>query len=381
MFKRHFFIIGAACLLGLMIVAAVLKIAFSDGGAGDRKGPRGPSAGRGQVVAEVVAQRREFADQIRVLGVARGRRSVNITSNTTQLVTQVMFSDGQAVAAGTPLVELQAREEDADLIRTRAQLENAQREYDRYRILAERGVAPRVMAETAETALKTAQAAVAAAEARRGDRILRAPFAGVLGLTSVTPGTLISPGSVITTLDDISGVRVDFPLPERYLGVLPVGAPLTATTDAFPGEEFNGRIALLDTRVNEQTRAIIARAEFTNPGNRIRPGMMMRVAVQQGRRQSLAVPEAAVQYEGQGAFVYRIARGEKGSTAQRVEVQTGAVEGGYVEIVSGLANNDHIVASGLNRIQPGAPVTVEGEAAQGRAPSKGGARATQAARP
>jgi len=380
-FKRHFFIIGAACLLGLMIVAAVLKIAFSDGGAGDRKGPRGPGAGRGQVVAEVVAQRREFADQIRVLGVARGRRSVNITSNTTQLVTQVMFSDGQAVAAGTPLVELQAREEDADLIRTRAQLENAQREYDRYRILAERGVAPRVMAETAETALKTAQAAVAAAEARRGDRILRAPFAGVLGLTSVTPGTLISPGSVITTLDDISGVRVDFPLPERYLGVLPVGAPLTATTDAFPGEEFNGRIALLDTRVNEQTRAIIARAEFTNPGNRIRPGMMMRVAVQQGRRQSLAVPEAAVQYEGQGAFVYRIARGEKGSTAQRVEVQTGAVEGGYVEIVSGLANNDHIVASGLNRIQPGAPVTVEGEAAQGRAPSKGGARATQAARP
>ena len=381
MFKRHFFIIGAACLLGLMIVAAVLKIAFSDGGAGDRKGPRGPGAGRGQVVAEVVAQRREFADQIRVLGVARGRRSVNITSNTTQLVTQVMFSDGQAVAAGTPLVELQAREEDADLIRTRAQLENAQREYDRYRILAERGVAPRVMAETAETALKTAQAAVAAAEARRGDRILRAPFAGVLGLTSVTPGTLISPGSVITTLDDISGVRVDFPLPERYLGVLPVGASLTATTDAFPGEEFNGRIALLDTRVNEQTRAIIARAEFTNPGNRIRPGMMMRVAVQQGRRQSLAVPEAAVQYEGQGAFVYRIARGEKGSTAQRVEVQTGAVEGGYVEIVSGLANNDHIVASGLNRIQPGAPVTVEGEAAQGRAPSKGGARATQAARP
>lgn len=381
MFKRHFFIIGAACLLGLMIVAAVLKIAFSDGGASDRKGPRGPGAGRGQVVAEVVAQRREFADQIRVLGVARGRRSVNITSNTTQLVTQVMFADGQAVAAGTPLVELQAREEDADLIRTRAQLENAQREYDRYRILAERGVAPRVMAETAETALKTAQAAVAAAESRRGDRILRAPFAGVLGLTSVTPGTLISPGSVITTLDDISGVRVDFPLPERYLGVLPVGAPLTATTDAFPGEEFNGRIALLDTRVNEQTRAIIARAEFPNPGNRIRPGMMMRVAVHQGRRQSLAVPEAAVQYEGQGAFVYRIARGEAGATAQRVEVQTGAVEGGYVEIVSGLTNNDHIVASGLNRIQPGAPVSVEGEAAQGRSPSKGGARATQAARP
>lgn len=381
MFKRHFFIIGAACLLGLMVVAAVVRIAFSGGDAAHQRGPGGPGTGRGQLVAEVVAQRREFADQIRVLGVARSRRSVNITSNTTELVTQVMFTDGQSVAAGAPLVELQAREEDADLIRARAQLENAQREYDRYRILAERGVAPRVMAETAETALKTAQAALAASEARRGDRILRAPFAGVLGLTSVTPGTLISPGSVITTLDDMSGVRVDFPLPERYLGVLPVGAPLTATTDAFPGEEVNGRISLLDTRVNEQTRAVIARAEFPNPGNRIRPGMMMRVAVHQGRRQSLAVPEAAVQYEGQGAFVYRIARGETGATAQRVEVQTGAVESGYVEIVSGLANNDRIVASGLNRIQPGAPISVEGENAQGRAQTKGGARATQAARP
>ncbi|MND99567.1 HlyD family secretion protein [compost metagenome] len=87
-----------------------------------------------------MAQRREFADQIRVLGVARSRRSVNITSNSTELVTRVMFTDGQTVAAGAPLVELQSREEDADLIRARAQLESAQRDYDRYRILAERGV-------------------------------------------------------------------------------------------------------------------------------------------------------------------------------------------------------------------------------------------------
>ena len=378
MFKRHFFIIAAACLVGLMVLAAVLKITLADdkGGAGGPGGRGGPGGGRGQAVAEATATPREFADQIRVLGVARSKRSVNITSNSTELITRVMFTDGQRVAAGTPLVELQAREEDADLIQARAQLAQAQREYDRYKILAERGVAPRVTAETAETALQTARAAVSASEARRGDRVLRAPFAGVLGLTSVTPGTLISPGSVITTLDDISAIRVDFPLPERYLGVLQVGTPLTATADAYADETVSGRIALLDTRVNEQTRAVIARAEFPNPGNRIRPGMMMRVAVQQGRRQSLSVPEAAVQYEGQGAFVYRIARGENGTTAQRVEVQTGAVEGGFVEILSGLDNNDRVVASGLNRIQPGAPVTVGG----GPAPQKGGASAAQAAR-
>lgn len=377
MFKRHFFIIAAACLVGLMVLAAVLKITLADDNKGGAGGPGrgGPGGGRGQAVAEAVATPREFADQIRVLGVARSKRSVNITSNTTELITRVMFVDGQRVAAGAPLVELQAREEDADLIQARAQLAQAQREYDRFKILAERGVAPRVTAEQAETALQSARAAVAASEARRGDRVLRAPFAGVLGLTTVTPGTLISPGSVITTLDDTSAIRVDFPLPERYLGVLQVGTPLIATADAYAGESFNGRIALLDTRVNEQTRAVIARAEFANPGARIRPGMMMRVAVQQGRRQSLSVPEAAVQYEGQGAFVYRIARGEKGTTAQRVEVQTGAVEGGFVEILSGLDNNDRVVASGLNRIQPGAPVTVGGGDDK-----KGGARAAQAAR-
>ncbi|MNQ56445.1 Efflux pump periplasmic linker BepF [compost metagenome] len=376
MFKRHFFIIVAACLVGLMVLAAVLKITLADDSKGGSGGPGrgGPGGGRGQAVAEAIATPREFADQIRVLGVARSKRSVNITSNTTELITRVMFTDGQRVASGAPLVELQAREEDADLIQARAQLAQAQREYDRYKILAERGVAPRVTAETAETALQTARAAVAASEARRGDRVLRAPFAGVLGLTTVTPGTLISPGSVITTLDDTSAIRVDFPLPERYLGVLQVGTPLTATADAYADQTVSGRIALLDTRVNEQTRAVIARAEFANPGNRIRPGMMMRVAVQQGRRQSLSVPEAAVQYEGQGAFVYRIARGENGTTAQRVEVQTGAVEGGFVEILSGLDNNDRVVASGLNRIQPGAPVTVGGGA------QKGGDRAPEAAR-
>ena len=377
MFKRHFFIIAAACLVGLMVLAAVLKITLADDNKSGAGGPGrgGPGGGRGQAVAEAVATPREFADQIRVLGVARSKRSVNITSNTTELITRVMFTDGQRVAAGAPLVELHAREEDADLIQARAQLVQAQREHDRFKILAERGVAPRVTAEQAETALQSARAAVAASEARRGDRVLRAPFAGVLGLTTVTPGTLISPGSVITTLDDTSAIRVDFPLPERYLGVLQVGTPLIATADAYAGESFNGRIALLDTRVNEQTRAVIARAEFANPGARIRPGMMMRVAVQQGRRQSLSVPEAAVQYEGQGAFVYRIARGEKGMTAQRVEVQTGAVEGGFVEVLSGLDNNDRVVASGLNRIQPGAPVTVGGGGDK-----KGGARAAQAAR-
>ena len=365
MIKRHFFLAAAAVLLGLMVLAVILRLAFAGDEKGGGPGGRGgPGAGRGQAVSQTVAAPREFSDEIRVLGVARGRRSVNITSSTSELITRVLFTDGQRVAAGAPLVELQAREEDADIIEARSRLAQAQREYDRYRDLAERGVAPRVSAENAETALEAARAGLAAAQARRGDRLIRAPFAGVLGLTSVTAGTLINPGAVITTLDDISVIRVDFPLPERYLSVLRPGVPIVATADAFAGETFPGRVALIDTRVNEQTRSATARAEIANPGGRIRPGMLMRVSVRQGVRQGLAVPEAAVQYEGDSAFVFRIAPGERGLTAQRIAVDAGSVENGFVEILSGLTAGDRVVASGLNRIQPGSPVTVAGATAR-----------------
>ena len=378
MIKRHFFLAAAAILLGLMVVAVVLKMAFAgDEKAGGGPGGRGgPGGGRGQTVSEAVIGARSFTDEIRVLGVARGRRSVNITSSTTELITRVLFTDGQRVAAGAPLVELQAREEDAGIIEARAQVAQAQRQYDRFKTLADQGIAPRVTAEDAQTALATAQASLSAAQARRGDRLIRAPFAGVLGLSSVTAGTLVNPGGIITTLDDIDVVRVDFPVPERYLGVLRAGTPIRATIDAYGNEVFNGRIALIDTRINEQTRAVTARAEIPNPGYRIRPGMAVRVAVQQGQRTAPAAPEAAVQYEGDGAFVYRIARGERGTTAQRVEVETGSVEGGFVEIISGLNAGDRIVGSGLNRIQPGAPVSVAGQGgrAGSPAPVRGAAR-------
>ena len=381
--RRHLFLVIAAVVFGLMIVAALLKVAFAgdEGAAGGPGGGRGgPGGGRGQAVSEAVVTLRPFSDQINVLGVARGRRSVNITSNSSELITRVLFSDGQRVSAGQPLVELQAREEDASIIQARAQVAQAQREYDRFSGLAERGIAPRVSAEDSETALETAQASLAAAEARRGDRLIRAPFAGTLGLTTVTAGTLISPGAVIATLDDTSVIRVDFPVPERYLGVLRQGLSIVATADAFGSEQFSGRIALIDTRINETTRAVTARAEFPNPGGRIRPGMLMRVGIQQGQRQTASVPESAIQYEGDGAFVYRIAAGERGSTAQRVTVETGAVEGGFVEIVSGLSANDRVVGSGLNRIQPNAPVTVAKAGAAPQPPAAQAASAQAAAR-
>lgn len=363
--KRHFFLAAALVLIVLMVLAVAVR-ALSGGGGEMAGGPGGPG-GRAQTVQVVAVGQRDFVNQIQALGVARGQRSLDITSATTELITRVMFADGQVVRAGAPLVELQAREEDAGILTARANLAQAQRDYDRWRDLAERGVAPRVQAELAEQALETAQAALAAAEARRGDRVIRAPFSGVIGLSTVTPGTLVNPGAVIATLDDISVIRVDFPVPERYLSVVRSGTPIIATADALPGETFNGRISLIDTRVNQTTRAVTARAEFTNSGGRLRPGMSIRVRVQEGQRQALAAPEAAVLFEAEQAYVYRVAGEGDEAQAQRILVETGAVEGGFIEITAGLSPGDQIVAGGLNRLQPGAPVRIAG--AGGRRPA------------
>ena len=359
--KRHFFLAAALGLVVLMVVAVAIRALAGGEEEKGGRGPGGPGGGRAQTVEVVDVAQRDFVNQIQALGVARGRRSVDITSSTTELITRVLFSDGQAVRAGAPLVELQAREEDAGILTARANLAQAQREYDRWQDLAERGVAPRVQAEDAQSALETAQAALQAAQARRGDRLIRAPFAGVIGLSTVTPGTLVNPGAVIATLDDIGVIRVDFPVPERYLSLVRQGTPIIAAADALPGESFSGAIALIDTRVDQTTRAVTARAEFANAGGRLRPGMSIRVRVQEGQHQALAAPEAAVLFEADQAYVYRIAGEGDDAQAQRILVETGAVEGGFIEILSGVGPGDRIVAGGLNRLQPGAPVRLQGE--------------------
>ncbi len=354
MIRRHFFLFVAAGFLALMLIGGGLKLATAE-----PKGKGGPGgSGRAASVSESIVSLHDFADSIDALGVAKGRESVTITSNTSELVTAVRFRDGQHVAKGQVLVELKAGEEDAGLIEAQARQAQAERDYARWKSLADQGIAPKATAEQFRSALDTARAGVEAARARKLDRVIRAPFAGVVGLTDVAPGALISPGAPIVTLDDLTMVRVDFEVPDRYLPMLAEGAALAARPDAWPTETIQGRIARLDSRIDAATRAITARAEFANPGGRIKPGMLMRVTIANGARQGLAVPEAAVQFEGDQAFVFVITPRGGGASARKQAVQTGSTAGGFVEITGGLQAGDKVVADGLNRIQDGQPVQV-----------------------
>lgn len=364
--KRHFFLASALLVLVLMAVVGGLKLASGHGQAGGVSGAPAGGNGHGGVgggptlVSATSVQPRAFTDAIEVLGVAKGRQSVTLTAATTQLVEKVRFADGQSVPRGAILVELRNSEQDAGLEQAQARLVQARREYERWKQLGERGFASKASVDQYQATYLSAQADVAAARARQNDRLIRAPFAGVVGLSDVAPGALVNPGAPIVTLDDLDSLRVDFQVPERYLAELRPGQPIAAHVDAFPGQVISGRIALLDTRVDERTRAITARAEFPNPGHRLKPGMMMRVAIARGSRQGLAIPESALSTQGDSAFVY-VLHGQGGrTTVEQRPVVTGLRQDGFVEITQGLAAGERLVGDGLNKIQPGQPVRVLG---------------------
>jgi len=356
--RRHFFLAAAGAFLVLMLLGGAIKLMAGENGPQKAAG----GGGRAPAVSQVIAVQHPFADRIEVLGVAKGRQSVTITSDTTELVTAVHFHDGQAVSKGQVLVELKANEQDAGVPQAQAELAQAQRDYQRWNTLAQQGVAPKATAEQYRAAYETAQASLKAAQSRKLDRVIRAPFSGVVGLSDIAPGALIAPGSPIVSLDDLSVIRVDFNVPDRYLSILRPGAPITARPDALPDQALYGRIAELDTRVDPNTRAIRARAEFPNASHLIKPGMMIRVGVEHGQRLGVAVPESAIQYEGDQAYVFVITQGPKGARAVKQPVTAGVSDGGLVEVASGLPIGAKIVADGLNRVQDGQPVRVAGAA-------------------
>ncbi|MGF1462730.1 MAG: efflux RND transporter periplasmic adaptor subunit [Maricaulaceae bacterium] len=354
--------VGRFIFLGVVsTIAAGMAIAVALRGDSDPDGGR--FGGGGFPAAPVRAatiETREFADVGEAFGTARALESVTITSTETDVIARLGFDSGDAVASGQVLVELADAEEAADLAEVNANLAEAEAEFKRVKDLTDRGVAPRQQLEQAEAAMRRAQARVRALRARNSDRVIRAPFAGVVGLRFASPGMLVRPGDEIATLDDVSSILVDFTVPEVYLGALRVGQPLEMRTAAYEDAAFDASIAHIDSRVDPITRTVTVRATAPNPEGRLRPGMLMLVDMTRAQRESAAAPEIAVLREGSSAFVYVIVEGEGGLTAQRRGVVPGARRSGFLEIIDGIAPGERIVAEGVNRIRPGMAVKVVG---------------------
>jgi membrane fusion protein (multidrug efflux system) len=350
---------GRALFLLFVLAAFVAMAAAVVLRATDGTEPNGGGwAGGGVSVSVTEVRERAFSDIVEALGTANANEAVTVTAKISDTISRINFESGDLVEAGDVLVELTDTETAADLEEARATLRETERDIERIRDLTDRGVAPRSRLDEAIAEQERAEARVAAIEARLADRIIRAPFAGVVGLRQVSLGELVRPGDPVAQLDDVSIIKLDFTVPERFLSVLAPGMTVLAQSPAFPDAVFEGRISQLDSRVNPITRAITVRARVDNADARLRPGMLLTVQVERDRRTSPAVPETAVGRMREDAYVFVVEEGERGTTASQRVVSLGRRSDGEIEVISGLDVGEQIVAEGIHRVRDGAPLSI-----------------------
>lgn len=317
----------------------------------------GSQARRDRLVPVIVAPVVEapFAESLPALGTARANESVELTANRTEHVAAIHFEDGQQVEAGQLLVELDATEEQAMLAEASALLVERRTAHKRAKELNEKGISPESDVQTAFAQMQAAQARVDTLKAAVDEHQVRAPFAGVLGLRRISVGALLQTSTVITTLDDLSVVKVDFTVPEKWLSAVQIGQTVAARSDAFPKVAFTGRVAAIDTRLDERTRAAMVRARIDNPELRLRPGMLIKVDVERGEQPTLQLPEEAVVQKGDVHFVFVIGDDE---VARQTNVTVGRRRVGYLEILDGVTAGQRVVVEGLVRVRNGSKVDV-----------------------
>ena len=319
--------------------------------AGCSPGPDQPvteqaESGPGPTVIVIEARELELRREIKALGTSTARDAVDITARATNLIAAIRFREGEEVAAGDVLVEFERGEAEANLALAQATLRESQSRFDRSEALAASGTVSEFQIDELVARREADEAAVQAARARLGATVIRAPFDGRTGLRRVSVGGLVAPGDVITTLDDLSTIVVDFAIPESTLGGVRVGMEIAAGSAAYPETDFPGRVAAIDSRVDEITRTITVRASIPNAERRLRPGMFMEVTLLGEPRPAIVIPEQAIVPIGERHYVFRL---EDGRTYRR-EVELGTRRPGSVEILTGLTQGDVVVVEGTQKV-------------------------------
>jgi len=310
-----------------------------------------------------------FVDKVEALGTTFANESVTITANVSDKIVEIHFEDGQEVEEGYLLVALQRAEQRAALAAAEAVLSERKTAYQRARELESRQYTTTAQLEERLAALREAEANRDAAAARLSDREIRAPFDGIVGLRNISVGTLVTPGSVITTLDDLDPIKLDFTVPAAYLATIRPGLDIVAATTALPDTQFRGKIRSVSSKVDPVTRSFTARALIDNPDHALKPGLLMTVQLLRNPREALIIPEEALIPVGTQNFVFVIDGGEN-PVALRREVHTGARRLGEVEILNGLSEGERVVTHGTMQLRDGQPVHIMEE--QGAIKTLGG---------
>ena len=329
------------------------------GAPGKPAGPGGPGGGRGMVtqVEAVAAESRVFSSRIEALGTLEPRERVVLSANADR-VTGVFFEDGQRVAKGKVLMTLVNEEENAALEAARATEANTRLVYERNKRLAAADAVAQLELERSKSAFDAASAAVGGVQARLRDRVLLAPFSGVLGFRQVSTGAYVSPGQTVATLIDDSQMRLEFGVPSIYLADLRQGLEITAVTKDIPGRNFVGKLTSIDNAIDPISLAVKVRATLPNGDGALKAGTSMSVVLISKPRTSLVISEISVIAEGSKNFVYVVDQSKQPATAKKTEVTLGTRERGVVEVLTGLKSGDVVITDGVLKVRPGAPVRV-----------------------
>jgi len=289
---------------------------------------------------------------------------VNVTSDVSGRITDIMFTAGSTVKAGTPLVQLFDAPDQGDLASFRAQAIVGQLSLDRAKQLAARQFGPQATVDTAQAAFDQANAGIAKTEAIISQKLVRAPFDGVLGVRHVEVGQYLTAGTQIVTLTDLSEIYANLTTTEKESATLNVGQTVRVAVDAYPGRVFEGKITTIEPQINADTRNIHVQATMDNPDHVLKPGMFATTTVVLPDKPAVVtIPETAVDYTLYGDSVFLITEkkaddGTSSLTAVRTFVRTGDRIGGRAVITSGLKPDDRVVAVGQLKLQSGAAVAI-----------------------
>jgi membrane fusion protein (multidrug efflux system) len=359
--------VQALVVVGLGAAGAAGWYAFQQWGA-PSTATANPARVSAPVPVEVIAARSgTVREAVESVGTARANESVTITAKQTGNVAAINFIEGGKVQAGAVLIDLEARERRADVDQSRADLEQsrAQRDevrqrLDRARQLKGTGSVTEARLDELESQLRAAdgriranEAKVRAMDARLDENRITAPFEGRVGLRQVSLGALVQPGTMITTLDDVSKIKLDFAVPENFLGKVKPGLRVLAHTSAFTGRPFEGVVSVVDSRVDPATRAVRVNALFENADEALKPGMFLNVELALAERHdAVIVPEETLIAEGGRQYLLVVTDGR----AERREVRIGQRLQGEVEVASGLKPGEPVIARGIQKVRHNQPV-------------------------
>ena len=316
------------------------------------------------VVATAKVSMQQWQARQTAVGSARASVGADLAAEIGGVVDKIEFESGQAVAAGTVLLRLRPNDDDAKLAQLQANAELAKLTLQRdQRQLAARAIAQATV-DTDDANLKVAQAQVTAQQAVMAEKIIRAPFAGRLGVRQVDLGQFIAAGAAIVTLQQLDPMFVDFYVPQQALGQIAVEQKVEVTADAYPGQMFEGVVSSLNAKVDASSRMLQVRAKVPNPEGKLLPGMYLNVSVVSGQPRSLVtIPSAAVAFNPYGSLVYIVhdekdAQGNPRKVVKQQFVTTGASRGDQVSILKGLDADNVVVTAGQLKLHNGSLIKV-----------------------